>query len=333
MTDGKYRLRDRTRAFNDTVQRCSESMMKTGVTLPEPFRRPDNPHRAEYKTFSRTSVFLLREIMDTKESVNKFTRCELYAMSHGQLIENAVVNQNTLFEDSSEEIQSLIMHIKARIEEIKVKVEALERSRAQQSQHGQGLLGSLKTSNKNSIKHCSSITIGLNSRLVHATTVFSESLATRSKKTKEQQKRVDSLTGSTALRQRKRLILMDETLSQNPTFTEDDPSAEAGSVAIQMPESSLLQMKDKRQTGAVEKIESTITELQGVFRQLAQIVSEQVEVLDRVDANVNLALDNTSDAQNQLLKYQQYITNRRGFILKIFLILFLVIIVLMVFYR
>jgi syntaxin 5 len=48
---------------------------------------------------------------------------------------------------------------------------------------------------------------------------------------------------------------------------------------------------------AIEAIERTITELGGIFSQLASMVSEQSEMIQRIDANTEDVVDNVQGAQ------------------------------------
>ncbi|CAK7893275.1 integral membrane protein Sed5p [[Candida] anglica] len=69
---------------------------------------------------------------------------------------------------------------------------------------------------------------------------------------------------------------------------------------------------------AVETIESTINEVGNLFQQLATMVSEQGEVIQRIDSNVEDINLNISGAQRELLKYYNHISSNRMLFLKIF---------------
>ncbi|EER31579.1 conserved hypothetical protein [Candida tropicalis MYA-3404] len=69
---------------------------------------------------------------------------------------------------------------------------------------------------------------------------------------------------------------------------------------------------------AVESIESTINEVGNLFQQLATMVTEQGEQIQRIDANVEDINMNISGAQRELLKYYAHITSNRWLFLKIF---------------
>lgn len=69
---------------------------------------------------------------------------------------------------------------------------------------------------------------------------------------------------------------------------------------------------------AIDAIERTIGELGGIFGQLAQMVSEQSEMLQRIDANTEDVVDNVQGAQRELMKYWTRVSSNRWLIAKMF---------------
>lgn len=69
---------------------------------------------------------------------------------------------------------------------------------------------------------------------------------------------------------------------------------------------------------AIDAIERTINELGGIFGQLATMVSEQSEMIQRIDANTEDVVDNVSGAQRELLKYWSRVQGNRWLIAKMF---------------
>lgn len=69
---------------------------------------------------------------------------------------------------------------------------------------------------------------------------------------------------------------------------------------------------------AIETIERTINELGGIFGQLASMVSEQGEMLQRIDANTEDVVDNVQGAQRELLKYWSRVQGNRWLVAKMF---------------
>ena len=86
-----------------------------------------------------------------------------------------------------------------------------------------------------------------------------------------------------------------------------------------------MQLMDTQQTNymqqrstAIESIESTISELGQIFSQLAHMVAEQRETVQRIDDNVMEVVDNVGGAQRELLKYYASVSSNRWLMLKIF---------------
>jgi len=71
-------------------------------------------------------------------------------------------------------------------------------------------------------------------------------------------------------------------------------------------------------TTAIESIESTIAELGQIFTQLAHMVAEQRETVQRIDADVVDIASNVGGAQRELLKYYASISSNRWLMLKVF---------------
>ena len=69
---------------------------------------------------------------------------------------------------------------------------------------------------------------------------------------------------------------------------------------------------------AIVAIEQTISELGGIFGQLAQMVSEQSEMIQRIDANTEDVVDNVQGAQRELMKYWGRMSGNRWLVAKMF---------------
>lgn len=74
----------------------------------------------------------------------------------------------------------------------------------------------------------------------------------------------------------------------------------------------------QQRSSAIESIESTISELGQIFSQLAHMVAEQRETVQRIDDDVHDVADNVSGAQRELLKYYASVSSNRWLMLKIF---------------
>lgn len=107
----------------------------------------------------------------------------------------------------------------------------------------------------------------------------------------------------------------------------DSPEGDVLALPDQSQQLMLLEEQDSRylqqRNRAVETIESTINEVGGLFQQLATMVQEQGESIQRIDDNVTDVNLNIGGAHRELLKYYNSISNNRWLIIKIFGILIL----------
>lgn len=87
----------------------------------------------------------------------------------------------------------------------------------------------------------------------------------------------------------------------------------------QMSNGQYLQERNR----AVETIESTIQEVGNLFQQLASMVHEQGDVIQRIDANVEDIDVNIGGAQRELLKYFDRVKSNRWLAVKVFFIIFI----------
>lgn len=69
---------------------------------------------------------------------------------------------------------------------------------------------------------------------------------------------------------------------------------------------------------AIEAIEKTITELGGIFSQLAQMVGEQSEMIQRIDHETEDVVANVEGGQRELLKYWARVSSNRWLVVKMF---------------
>lgn len=116
-------------------------------------------------------------------------------------------------------------------------------------------------------------------------------------------------------------------VSENPYASaafDDQPSQGQDYLALPDQQQSLALLEEQQDTymsqrgTAVETIESTIQELGGIFAQLATMVAEQRETIQRIDADTEDISLNVSGAQRELLKYYSRISSNRWLLIKSF---------------
>ena len=200
-------------------------------------------------------------------------------------------------------------------------------------------------SNKQGSDHSVTVVDTLKHRLMGATKAFKETLTMRQENVKNQNSRRAMFSNSAATANRPnpfargdgnfpRLAAPGMGASANggggggnlqmsakgglPTHSR--PAGGAGSTQGQMLIANQDQYLSAR-AEALQNVERTITELGGIFQQLATMVAEQGELAVRIDENVDDAVANVDNAQTHLLKYLNRISSNRWLIMKIFAVL------------
>lgn len=111
----------------------------------------------------------------------------------------------------------------------------------------------------------------------------------------------------------------------------ESPNKENQHVSIEMPSQSLQQLSLmttasetsylESRSSALQGIEATINELGTIYQQLATMVSEQGEVVQRIDMNVEDMHLNVTRGQTELMKYLRSVSSNRWLVIKIFAVL------------
>ncbi|KAI9800759.1 MAG: cis-Golgi t-SNARE syntaxin [Piccolia ochrophora] len=120
--------------------------------------------------------------------------------------------------------------------------------------------------------------------------------------------------------------------NQNPDLLNLDPSSSTSALARTglQSDQQLLMMEEAQPTNsyinargeAIEAIERTISELGGIFGQLASMVSEQGAQIERIDSTTEDVVENVSSAQKELMKYWSRVSGNRFLVVKIMGVLF-----------
>lgn len=112
--------------------------------------------------------------------------------------------------------------------------------------------------------------------------------------------------------------------SENPYGSGAEPRDGPPDLLDLPQEQSLTLLEDQQssylqsRSTAVDTIEKTINELGGIFAQLSQMVAEQRETVQRIDANTDDIALNVSGAHRELLKFYSRVSSNRWLMLKSF---------------
>ncbi|KAI7820088.1 t-SNARE [Kickxella alabastrina] len=306
-------LRDRTNEYRSLTAALRKRQQAT-PPAPEPTKGKSLAN-TEYSEFSRHAGAIGKDIQDTT-----------------LLLENLanLARGKTIFDDKTSEINALTNQVKQRIATLNGKIMSLQSLQRRQGGDGQQVS-----------EHHSNIVVSLQSQLAGTSTVFKDVLELRSESLKASGNRKDQFIGTAAAAAGNMAFSStDSPLYQTerkvPVYTNGAYPGGAGRsnsgedfVALSLPEMDeasssqlmLMQPSQSSRSDAINSIESTISELGSIFQQLAHMVSEQRDVVQRIDANVESVDMNISAAQNELLRYYSTISSNRWLMAKIFMII------------
>jgi len=212
-----------------------------------------------------------------------------------------------IFNDKTNEIQELTYTVKQDIQRLTQKIEGLEK------------MAKSAGPNKNSQAHSSNMVTTLQTRLLEVTKDLKGALEVRTKALEQQDNRRQMYTfgqGNAANPfggQQKQ-----------PAGNADDLEGGGGQQAMQ------LQYTQSR-AEAVQSVQRTIGELGTMFQKMAVMVTQQEDMIQRIDQDIDETTTNVELGQDHLLKYFHHISSNRMLIIKVFLILIFFVVFFIVF--
>jgi len=300
-------FKDRTSEFNTLSQ-----TIRSQAVPARPSAAKTRPNKSQFMVVASQ---IGRDIVDTSSKLHKLT---------------TLAKKRSIFDDPSAEIEELTFIIKQDIQNINSQISALK------------ALGKGNYSGKQAEAHNDTVIGYLNTKLATTTKDFKEILQVRTETLRTQQERKQRFTGAGAAAEQNFPAGMkpsssDSVLYKHNNDLPESPARGGGDVAISMPTSSSSMMMIQQtsdytssRVSAVESIEKTIGELQGIFQQLASLVAEQGEMIERIDHNVDTTLSHVDRGHNALLANLAGVMSNRWLIVKIFLVLIVFIIVFVV---
>ncbi|KLO20723.1 t-SNARE [Schizopora paradoxa] len=273
--------------------------------------------------FSRMAGAIGRDISSTTIKLGKLAQ---------------LAKRKTLFDDRPVEISELSSIIKQDIAKINHQIAALKAHLGGAQQQSKGT-----SAEKQINEHNNNVLMLLQTKLADTSVGFKDVLELRTQNLKESKERTDQFISSTAaaVRQTPQNSLLfggqgkrdpmgdgsardvkgkGRALPDNDMLALDLDAAEGG-FGGQSQQMQLVEQQDtyiQSRATAIESIESTIAELGQIFSQLATMVAEQRETVQRIDADTIDIAENVSGAQRELLKYYASISSNRWLMLKVF---------------
>lgn len=310
--DLEMSCRDRTTEFASAVK--SLKSRQSNGHLPS----SRNTHAVKQRSeFTQIAKRIGRDLANTFAKLEKLT---------------LLAKRKSLFDDKPVEIQELTYIIKEDINSLNKQIAQLQQvARGQQGQNG-----------RQKQSHSNTVVVALQSKLATMSNDFKQVLEVRTENLKHQKSRREQFSQSTSASPAtpqgfgnpgQSVLLQDEAKHNGHA---------GGDFAINMDMDKSryqqqLQLIDEQDSyiseraNTMQNIESTIVELGQIFTQLAHMVKEQDEAVQRIDSNVEDAQLNVEAAHGELLKYFQSVTNNRWLMIKIFAVLIIFFIIFIVF--
>ncbi|KAI8881646.1 t-SNARE [Backusella circina FSU 941] len=168
-------------------------------------------------------------------------------------------------------------------------------------------------------EHKNNVLLSLQSKLANASLSFKDTLETQSEIASSGASEIDPRP-----QPRRRVNATRDISTPSPPLDESPQSLGIPMITQQqqqVQQQVMMEQNDRNiesRSAAMETIESTIAELGGIFQQLATMVAEQRETIQRIDQNTDDVEMNVLGARSELLKYYQNMSGNRGFIIKVF---------------
>ncbi|KAH7941365.1 hypothetical protein HPB49_012731 [Dermacentor silvarum] len=303
-------------------------------------RRPGERGAQEWGHFMHAAKQIGKDIASTFAKLEKLT---------------LLARRKTIFDDRPEEIQELTYIIKQDIGSLNKAIAQLQEedpSLSVKVQCSTCVVQVARSRNqlggKHMQSHSNSVVVSLQSKLASMSNDFKSILEVRTENLKHQKSRREQFSSqgvSAALPPSAMgggsVLLADEYASQQQgagggdflTINMDEGPRHR-QLQQQQQQQLLLDEQDayiQSRADTMASIESTIVELGSIFQQLAHMVKEQEEMVQRIDANVEDTSLNVEAAHSEILRYFQSVTSNRWLMIKVFAVLIVFFIIFVIF--
>uniref|UniRef100_A0A182UGM7 t-SNARE coiled-coil homology domain-containing protein n=1 Tax=Anopheles melas TaxID=34690 RepID=A0A182UGM7_9DIPT len=308
--------RDRSGEFASAIRSLQGRNIQRAVNLKDPRKAK---HMQSYAEFMMIAKHIGKNIASTYTKLEKLT---------------LLAKKKTLFDDRPAEIQELTYIIKGDLNSLNQQIARLQEvSKSQRRSTSNG---------KHLLSHSSNMVVALQAKLANMSSDFKQVLEVRTENLKQQKTRRDqfsqgpmagglppstmrgSTQGSLLLQEQQDQVCID----MGGAGTSGGSSSERAPLLQQQQQQQLVLYDEsdsyvQERAETMQNIESTIVELGGIFQQLAHMVKEQEEMVERIDSNLQDVELNVEAAHGEILKYFQSVTKNRWLMIKIFGVLIL----------
>jgi syntaxin 5 len=291
--------RDRTQEFGNAIRSMQSRTLSRAATLRNPRQAK---HLQTYSNFMMISKNIGKNIASTYAKLEKLA---------------LLAKKKSIFDDRQMEMEELTTIIKTDLSSLNQQIAKLqELSRKQRDMFS-------SSKGHHIASHSSSVVVALQSKLANMSNHFKSVLEVRSEKMREEQSRREQFSHghvSTMLppsvQGNQGSLLLQEQDSGASVSIDLEPSMAQLTMQRAVYDDTDSYMQSRAET--MQNIESTIVELGGIFQQLAHMVKEQEEMVERIDSNIEDTEINVGAAHAEILKYFQSVSNNRWLMIKIF---------------
>ncbi|XP_055547632.1 syntaxin-5 [Wyeomyia smithii] len=300
--------RDRSTEFSNAIRSLQGRNIQRAANVRDPRKAKQ---LQSYSEFMMIAKHIGKNIASTYTKLEKLT---------------LLAKRKTLFDDRPAEVQELTYIIKGDLHSLNQQIARLQEvSKCQRK----------STTGKHLLSHSSNMVVALQAKLANMSSDFKQVLEVRTENLKQQKSRRDqfsqgpissSLPPSTMRGSTQSSLLLQEQQEQTTIDMNSSGAAERVPLLQQQHQLVLYDESDsyvQERAETMQNIESTIVELGGIFQQLAHMVKEQEEMVERIDTNLQDVELNVEAAHGEILKYFQSVTKNRWLMIKIFGILIL----------
>ncbi|KAG5979110.1 hypothetical protein E4U55_005560 [Claviceps digitariae] len=260
----------------------------------------DGPAQPRRSDFARKAAEIGRGISATMGKLEKLAQ---------------LAKRRTLFDDRPVEINELTFVIKQDLSSLNQQIGSLQSLTKQQhpkaDQEGE---------------HNKNVVYLLQGKLTDVSVNFKDVLEERTKNIQASRSRTENFISSVSQHAGPSFQQSASPLYGTPNRASPAPAGSDTLSLNPLSDQQMLKMEEAQTTNtyieqrgeAIQAIEQTIGELGSIFGQLATMVSEQSEMIQRIDANTEDVVDNVDGAQRELLKYWSRVSSNRWLIAKMF---------------
>ncbi|KAH1026830.1 syntaxin-5 [Dendroctonus ponderosae] len=289
--------RDRTSEFINTIQTLQGRNIARAVAVKDPRKSRAIQSHSEFMLIAKN---VGKNLASTYAKLEKLT---------------LLAKRKSLFDDRTAEIQELTYIIKGDLNSLNQQIAQLQNISKRQKH---------STNGRHLQSHSSNIVLTLQSKLATMSTDFKQILEVRTENLRHQKNRRDQFSqgglpppNNASIGQSSLLFQEQDHVSvgmENQPLIPQQSQSQMQVALMYDQTDNYLQSRAE----TMQNIESTIVELGGIFQQLAHMVKEQEEMVERIDTNVQDAELNIEAAHSQILKYFKSVSSNRWLMIKVF---------------